>query len=105
MADRLGKGGPITITHTLPQVIATDGDGNTTLRLAAVVMFGVRRAWGRMEYRLFSRVRLGSFDSDQDFAQKAASVEQKLTPQFADESRAWLEAEWPSYLAAIERRA
>ena len=67
MADRLGKGGPITITHSMPEIIANDGGGKTMLKPAAVVMFGVRRARGRMEYRLFSRVRLGTFDSDQDF--------------------------------------
>jgi hypothetical protein len=67
MADRLGKGGAITITHSMPEIIANDGGGKTMLKPAAVVMFGVRRARGRMEYRLFSRVRLGTFDSDQDF--------------------------------------
>ena len=105
MADRLGKGCAITITHTLLEVVAANGDGNITLKPAAVVMFGVRRAWGRMEYRLFSRVRLITVDSHKDFAKAAASVEQNLTHQFAAESRAWLAAEWPSYLAAIERRA
>jgi len=85
--------------------VASDGDGNTTLRPAAVVMCGVRRAWGRMEYRLFSRVRLGIINFNEGFAQAAELVEQRLTNQFADESRNWLAAEWPSYMAAIERRA
>jgi hypothetical protein len=57
-----------------------------------------------MEYRLFSRVRLGTIDSDQDFAGAAASVKQSLTQQFANECRNWLAAERASYLAALNRR-
>jgi hypothetical protein len=103
MADRLRKGGPIIITHSMPEAIATDDKGNTKFKPAVVLMFGVRRALGRMEYRLFSRVRLGRSESHRDFTRAAAYVQQKITHQFADESRSWLAAEWPSYLAAFGR--
>jgi hypothetical protein len=106
-AARVGSGGPCVVVHTLPQIktLNPTTDHCDVAQIGAVLMFGVRRAWGRMEYRLFARVRIAPCQDDLGFAQAAAFVEQELAREFAEESGAWLAAEWPSYLAAIERRA